>query len=103
MENKLFKVYAQCCVSAKPISEVYNIDEYIDMVFDDAINNGYIDIDEEKEADYDAIVSDAYEKIRNYFDQNGFLECGDFKIVKAADIWEVRRENAGGWSTGFIF
>ena len=100
---KYYKVYAQCCISAHPYKEVFesDLDDYFNVIIDDAMDKGLIDwVDDELKCD--DLISNAYDKIKKHFEDTGVLNCGDYQIIRANELLEVKRPNVCGYDTTLI-
>lgn len=109
---KMFKVYAQCCRTAKGkrIVEAFESDlkEAFDKIFDDAEEQGLVDVfdyDEDGEPieSNDEKMEAAYDKIKSYWDENKSINVGDYMIVEAESIFDVIVPNMCGYDSSFIF
>lgn len=100
---KLFKVYGQNCVAPHPYKEIFeeDLEEHFNKIVDDALDCGIIEFTDD-DADNDRKMSDAYDKVEAYFEENDYLNCGDYMIVRAEDLSEVRRPNMCGYDTDLI-
>ena len=97
-----YKVYGQNIRKVKPIEEIFECDlnDYFNEIVDNAIECGYIQLDDE---DVSQILDEAYKNVKNYFEEMGFLGCGDYMIVKAENPEELQRPGACGYDTDRIF
>lgn len=101
-----YKVYGQNIRGVKPIQEIYesDLDDYFGEIVDNAIECGYIqELDDEDEDRNSQILDEAYAKVKNFFDEMGFLGCGDYMIIKAKDREELQRPGSVGYDTDRIF
>lgn len=104
---KYYKVYAQCVNRRNPITE---LDEKsaLDIIRDEVNNEDYgYKVEwkweyEDPDDDTSDITQECMEEFYDFvekrllelFDQYGYIDCGDFRIVKVEDGEEVRRPNA---------
>ena len=100
-----YKVYGQNCRGVKPIQEIFecDLDDYFNEIVDNAIECGYIQLDDKDDEDVGQILDEAYKKVKNYFDEMGFLGCGDYMIKKAENREELQRPGSCGYDTDRIF
>lgn len=111
MPLRLFKVYAQNIRGRKHITMIPEYDEEsvineaVDGVYNDASNYENFDIfkdDNPDELDDDKI-NEAFSAIKDYFNENGILNAGDYQIVKAYGEGCISIPNNCGYDTTFIF
>lgn len=111
MPLRLFKVYAQNIRGKKHITMIPEYDEEsvineaVDGVYNDASNYENFDIfkdDNPDELDDDKI-NEAFSAIKDYFNENGILNAGDYQIVKAYGEGCVSIPCMCGYDTTFIF
>ena len=76
----LFKIYSKAARSVHPITKVDSIEPFINEIIDDALENGYVDFDEDNT---DEAMGEAYEKVENFWNENKVLCLGDFEIKEA--------------------
>lgn len=97
--KKIYKVYANCVIKAKPVTEIRYEEALalIDEAVTDGLNNGDISIDEE---DFDAAYDEFIERAYDFFRENGYFDCGDFRIVYSEE--EPSRPNGCGHSVNDI-
>lgn len=98
----LFKIYSKAARSVHPITKVDSIDSFINEIIDDALENGYIDFDENNTEE---VMGDAYEKVEAFWNKNKVLCLGDYEIKEADEEEEnfLERPNMCGWDTSLIF
>lgn len=88
--KKYYKVYAQCCVSAKPIKEITRSEaedyfkECVDRNWEDfsySIDN----LEEMSDEDYNYLCekkcNEYGENLEKILDEAGCIKCGDFDVV----------------------
>lgn len=111
MPLRLFKVYAQNIRGKKHITMIPEYDEEsvineaVDGVYNNASNYENFDIfkdDSPDELDDDKI-NEAFSAIKDYFNENGILNAGDYQIVKAYGEGCVSIPCMCGYDTTFIF
>ena len=98
----IYKVYAQCAVRAKSISEIREEDvkEYISLETDLFFDHNDLDFLPRNEDDEieDSIINKSeevvYDLVDELWNKNKLLECGDFMIVEA-DEAPSRPNNCG--------
>lgn len=93
---KIYKIYAQCVISSKPIQEI-GADEakkLITEAVNDMINNGNIHIQGETDEEITTEFEKLYDKAIEHFEKYNSFECGDFCVCKTD---EPRRSNVYGW------
>lgn len=93
---KIYKVYAKCVRTTKSVTEISYEEamELIDEAITDGLNNEDISIDEEE--DFDAVFNKLYERAEKFLEENGYFDCGDFRIVYSEE--EPSRPNGCGHS-----
>lgn len=81
--TKLFKVYANCVTTTKPIQEIDDADklEAIDELID--YNLQYIDYDDD---DYEKIYNKLYDEAIYILTTYECLECGDYCLIYDNEI-----------------
>jgi hypothetical protein len=105
-----YKVYGQNIRGVKPIQEIFecDLDDYFGEIVNNAIEFGYVPLDDVDDDNfnqdhYDQVLNEAYAKVKKFFDEMGFLGCGDYMIIKAEDGEELQRPGAVGYDTDRIF
>lgn len=97
----IYKVYAKCVRVAKGIKEITldEAKELIEETVSEMLNNGDLNINAENEDD-DNEFSEKFwkllDKAEEFFNENGFFECGDFIIERSEEY--PSRSNGYGWS-----
>lgn len=95
-EEKLYKVYAQCATpSGRAIEEAdqSDVEDAIQDILDHFVDNGEIDFEEENAPEVLDRIANRYLRL---FDEDGFLECGDYEIIKSEEA--PKRPRSCGWS-----
>lgn len=105
MEKKYWKVYAKCCIIANPIQEVD--EEELDICIHNDIKEFGNFPDDENLLPFDPIFDKIYDsyhdKMMNFFNENGWLDFGDFRIVYcSADDDLFYRPNICGYTAELI-
>lgn len=100
-----YKVYGQNIRVVKPIKEIFecDLDDYFNEIVDNAIECGYIQLDDKDDEDVSQVLDEDYKKVKKFFDEMGFLGCGDYMIIKAENREELQRPGACGYDTDRIF
>ena len=105
----LFRVWANCVrrPNGMRIEDVDQraLDEAINEVLDDAMVNDMIDTvrDSDPTEVDDNKISKALDKIRAWWEDDKFLNVGDYMIVEKDSIDEVRIPDMCGYDTSIIF
>lgn len=98
---KIYKVYAKCVRVAKGIKEI-TLDEAKELIqetVNEMLNNGDLNINLENEDDdneFSEKFGELLDKAEEFFNKNGFFECGDFIIERSEEY--PTRSNCYGWS-----
>lgn len=79
----IYKIYAKCCTNPEPIKEI-DKEEAHDLIKEDIeikIFNGDINIEGEDDETVNKQCNDIKDKAIEFFEENGYFECGDFEVV----------------------
>ena len=91
---KIYKVYAKCVRVAEGIKEI-TLDEAKELIQEtvsEMLNNGDLDINLENEDDDNELsekLGNLLDKAEEFFEKNGFFECGDF-IIEYSEEYPTR-------------
>lgn len=97
--NKIYKVYAKCVRTSKPVTEISYEEAMalIDEAVVDKIANDENNIDIE---DFEAAYIELSERAEKFFKENEYFDCGDYRIVFSEE--EPSRPNGCGHSVNDI-
>ena len=103
----LFKVYAQNCVRPKGMriieSNQNDLDQVMKEIMDEALNNEYIDLLNEDGDIDDEKYSNAYEMIKEYWNDNKCISSGDYEIIEVESRDDVAIPNVCYSDASIIF
>lgn len=97
----IYKIYAKCATVPNPIKEI-DAGEVRDLIQDavnDMINNEAIEIQDGTDEQINQQIEHLVDKSMNFFEENGYFECGDFKVEKTDN---PTRPNSCGYM-GWLF
>ena len=98
-ERKTYKIYAQCCRAVHPIQETDEETAINDTTTDAEsyfYTNNICDFQEGKEEEgWNKVSNLIYEKIKEQWEKEKYLECGDY-IYRFCTYSEATRPNMGG-------
>ena len=99
---RIWKVYAQNCTAAEPVKEIglYCVEEALAELVDYALEHEAIEIDDATDEAYDIARETALDTAEAYFEENGYLGCGDYELVRSEE--KPDRPSACSYDT-FIF
>lgn len=92
----LFKVYAQCVHKAHPVEQVDSINEAVWENIYNLLDNGTIGGNDDT---YDKDIDEAWDKLVAMFNERGYIDAGDYMIVRAPHRSNVHRPIVCGWET----
>lgn len=102
----LFKVYAKNIARPRGMRIVkvskLELEAAIEDVFNCADNMGMLDYIVSDHIDYSKMEG-YYDKIRDYFETNKFLDAGDYRIVETDDAAKIKVPNICGNDAFLIF
>lgn len=85
---KIWKVYANCCVTAAPIKEIYEdeVEETIEEIISYWLDNDYIKFEEGIDTQLNNIITVLHEQLKTKFEESGYLEAGDYMLSRSEEI-----------------
>lgn len=101
--KKFWKVYAQCCRSARPIKEITKeeAENCIIEAVDSMVDIGDIDVpDIEDDNAFGDFMGNLYDKAISIFDEKDMFNCGDYMVCQQEEMPD--RPNICGYDSILI-
>lgn len=82
LKMKIYKICAKNCTAPEPIKEIdmEDAENLIKDYVNDCIFNGDIDIPGDDDEEVNDQCRDREDKAISFFKENGYFDCGDFKV-----------------------